>query len=238
MEIKEIKTKICNAPALIVFQDSYEKAGANGTILFYHGLKACKEGNLKELRSLAMVGFLAVGIDNEGHGERLYPDFEERLSSSDGFEKFFFRMVKDTIDEIPEIIDHLIKNKMSDPSKIGICGISMGGYITYGGILKDRRIKAAAPVLGSPKWKNSIMESPHHYPEKFFPTAILSQNAGKDFTVPAGMAEEFHNTLKPYYKEEPEREKFLVFPDSEHFMIESDWNCLWNNVVEWFERYL
>jgi hypothetical protein len=114
----------------------------------------------------------------------------------------------------------------------------MGGYITYAGVLRDKRIKVATPVLGSPKWKTVFEESPHHYPEKFFPVALLSQNAGKDSAVPATMSEEFHKKLKPYYKEEPEREKFIVYPESEHFMIESDWNCLWNNVVEWFRKYL
>ncbi|MBI2265239.1 MAG: hypothetical protein HYU64_08710 [Armatimonadetes bacterium] len=69
------------APALLVYKENLEKAAIKGTILFYHGLSAAKETNLKELRSLADAGFLAVGLDNIGHGERRYSDFERRFST-------------------------------------------------------------------------------------------------------------------------------------------------------------
>jgi uncharacterized protein len=236
METKEYQVKLGHAPALFVFKNTREEAAANGTILFYHGLRAAKETNRKELNSLAERGFLAVGIDNIGHGERIYHNFDDHSSSKNSFEHFFLDMVQKTVNEVPEIIDELIKNGLGD--KLGISGISMGGYIAYGAVMTDKRLKVAAPILGSPKWKSSIEKSPHNHPEKFFPTAMLSQNAGKDESVPPVFAREFHECLVPYYKEAPDRLKYIEYPESNHFMIESDWNILWENVLEWFDRFL
>ncbi len=119
-------------------RNSIEKAAEKGTILFYHGLKACKETNMKELVSLAERGFLAAGIDNAGHGERSYSDLEERMKKNNSFEETFLTMVRQTSEEIPLVIDELVKKGITDPEKIGVCGISMGGYITYGSVLYEK----------------------------------------------------------------------------------------------------
>ncbi|HPZ08004.1 MAG TPA: prolyl oligopeptidase family serine peptidase [Candidatus Eremiobacteraeota bacterium] len=236
--MKELKLKLSSAPALLVFRDTPEKAAFRGTILFYHGLKACKETNMKEYLSLAERGFLAVGIDNFAHGERQSSEFENFLLRSTSAEGTFLDMVCKTVEEVPAIIDELVRKGISDPEKIGICGISMGGYITYGAILADKRIKAATPVLGSPVWMSSGKRSPHNEPKKFFPVALLAQNAGKDESVPPQFAREFHSTLIPYYKEAPERLCYIEYPLSKHFMLETDWNELWNKVLSWFDTFI
>jgi hypothetical protein len=236
--MKEYKIKLSEAPALIVHRNSIEKAAEKGTILFYHGLKACKETNMKEYLSLADRGFLSVGIDNVGHGERTYSDFEERLKRENYFEETFLSMVQQTSEEIPSVIDELVKKGLTDPEKIGICGISMGGYITYGSVLFEKRIKAIAPVLGSPKWKSSINSSPKNHPEKFYPVALLAQNAGQDSCVPPQFARDFHEVLIPYYKESPEKIAYIEYPQSNHFMIEEEWNELWENLLNWFEKFI
>ena len=104
--------------------------------------------------------------------------------------------------------------------------------------IHEKRISVAAPILGSPKWKSSILESPHHYPQYFSSIALLSQNAGLDTSVPAKMAREFHEILKPYYKKNPKKLNYIEFPNSDHFMREEDWEILWNNTLEWFETHL
>jgi uncharacterized protein len=238
VEVKQENLWIDSAPAVILYTGSPEKAGNNGTVLFYHGLRSCKEGNLKELRNLAEKGFLAVGIDNVGHGERIYPDFDGLMSSDNFFQKTFLDMVRKTAGEVPRVIDNLTRKGWSKPDKIGVCGISMGGYIAYSAVTVDSRIKVSAPILGSPKWTSEIDDSPHRHPERFFPTALLAQNAGMDLSVPPEFARSFNSVLKPYYRDMPERLKYIEFPDSGHFMLEHDWNYLWNNTVEWFIRYL
>jgi uncharacterized protein len=237
-ETREERLWLNSAPAVAVFVGSQEMAAANGTILLYHGLKSCKEGNLKELNSLAEKGFLAIGIDNVGHGERAYPNLDELMKSGTFFQDVFLDMVSRTAREVPEIIDNLAGRGWIRENRIGICGISMGGYITYRAVVIEPRIKVAAPILGSPKWTSEMEESPHNHPDKFFPTALLAQNAGMDLSVPPRFARDFNSLLKPYYKITPERLKYVEFPDSGHFMLEHDWNYLWNNTIEWFDMYM
>lgn len=147
-------------------------------------------------------------------------------------------MVKETADETPLVIDALVEMGLADPDKIGISGISMGGYITYSAVLRDKRIKAAMPILGSPKWRSGIAESPHKHARKFFPVALLSQNAGKDESVPPRFAREFHGTLMSHYKKSPERLCYREYPNSGHFMQEDEWNELWENVLDWTDRFI
>ena len=35
-----------------------------------------------------------------------------------------------------------------------------------------------------------------------------------------------------------ERISYIEYPQSNHFMIEEEWNELWENVIVWFEKFL
>ncbi len=229
---------IAGAPAYLFRKLSAEESKKNGCILFYHGLGVSKETHEKELRSLAEQGFCAIGIDNIGHGERRYSNFEELFSDENNWEKTFLQAVSLTAKEVPRIIDELLLRGWAQEKKIGVSGISMGGYISYAAISQDKRISTAAPILGSPQWKQTLEESPHNHINHFFPCAILSQNAGKDTNVPAHFARDFHKTLEPLYTSQPEKLKYLEYPESDHFMREEDWDQLWSEVLHWFRRFL
>jgi len=237
MAIIEVNLKLNGAPALMMFREKIERAASKGTVLFYHGLHSRKETNRKELESLAANGFLAVAIDNLGHGGRRHNNLGEYLSGPD-FEYKFLNLVKETALEIPGILDELIQMGFSDSEKLGITGISMGGYITYAGVLADSRFKAAAPIVGSPFWKGFNGESPHSNPHLFYPVALLAQNAGRDTCVPPHFARSFHEELKPYYRRNPQKLQYVEFPYSDHIMNEWDWNIVWHNVIEWFDEYI
>ena len=227
------------SPAVLLYKGSIKKATDKGCVFFYHGLFASKEKQEKELLSLADNGFLAVGIDNVGHGERLYDDFDWRFSSANpNFEEDFIKAVYLTAGELSHVIDSLALKSLIDVTKIGVTGISMGGYITYSALLAEPRIKAAVSILGSPKWKIESPGNPYYHPDKIFPRALLSQNAGLDKSVPAHYAREFHIALKGYYTQSPDRQKYMEYPESGHFMTESDWNICWQKSIEWFETYL
>jgi dienelactone hydrolase len=235
MAIIEVNLKLNGAPALMMFREKMERAASKGTILFYHGLHARKETHRKELESLARRGFLAIAIDNVGHGGRRFTDLKSELQGPD-FEQSFISLVRDTALEIPGVIDELAKLGFSDPKKMGISGISMGGYITYAGILADPRFKAAAPILGSPVWNGYNGQSPHSNPHLYYPVALLSQNAGKDTSVPPYNTRKFHEDLTPYYRRHPRKLCYVEFPNSGHFMNERDWHILWDNVLDWFDE--
>jgi hypothetical protein len=71
---------------------------------------------------LADAGFLAIGIDIVGHGERRYPDFEQRFPGHDqphaydpAIEANFLSDVLSTAQEVPAIIDDLLARGWSLP---------------------------------------------------------------------------------------------------------------------------
>lgn len=216
-----------------------------GTVFLYHGLGASKETNEKELRILASQGFLAVGVDAVGHGERRFPDFEERMQGEDSHSQFL-GMVRQSADELPFLWQKL-RASSGGLGPLGVCGISMGGCITFAAACNSGVVKAAAPILGSPDWSLGGMrpvngdwwkDSPHHTPEWFPPVALLVQNAGQDVNVPPEPAREFVKDASRYYGPDQDRLRYFEYADSDHFMNPLDWEILWARVVGWFERYL
>lgn len=236
-QLVEERIRIGSAPALLVYRGDPRAAAGSGTILFYHGLGGSKEANRKELQSLAEQGFLAVGIDNVGHGERRYADFDDRFAVRDTWQELM-RAVEGTAREVPAVVDMLVARGYAAADRVGIAGISMGGFITYGALLVEPRIRVATPILGSPKWWEHSLESPHRQLHRFFPRAILSQNAGRDQSVPPDDARRFHEALAEHYADAPHRHRYIEFENAEHFMPEHDWHILWGNTLDWFDQYL
>ncbi|MDF1665825.1 MAG: alpha/beta hydrolase [Planctomycetota bacterium] len=210
-----------------------------GTVLFYHGFMSAIEHQTKELRSLAERGYMAIGVDSVGHGQRLFPDFEARFSNSNlSHDDNYQSLLKDSVNEIPQLVDALIHEGLAKDASLGIAGISMGGYISFGASLKEPRLKVIAPILGSPNWSDEDPESPHMQGDRFYPRALLVQNAGEDVNVPPRFARSFVESLRSSYSAQPERLQYYEFPESSHFMREDDWNELWGNVLQHFDRFL
>jgi dienelactone hydrolase len=232
MNIKEQPLHIEDIPTLLVFPHDPREAAAHGTVLVYHGLFSRKEEVKKELYSLAKQGYLAIGVDNVGHGDRT--ETEEDFPGNP--EANYLSKVAATIEEVPCLVSRLMDLALATPDHLGICGISMGGFIAFGSIPIEPRIKVCAPVLGSPKWKHSL--SPHQFPERFSSIALLAQNAARDESVPPRFAKEFLQILKKKFSRDSSRLRYQEFPRSNHFMEEQEWNELWENVLNWFNRYL
>lgn len=187
-------------------------------VLVYHGLGSHKEVQLKELNWLADAGFLAIGVDAVGHGERRWPDFEARMRT--GSRAALNEMVQRTVDEIPALVTHLSERFHTD--RFGITGISMGGFITFAAVPVESRLRAAVPILGSPE-----LASPN------FPhTPLLALNAGQDQHVPPEPARTFVQQLRR------ENAAYHEYPESDHFMREQDWNDVWAKTINWFQRFL
>jgi pimeloyl-ACP methyl ester carboxylesterase len=98
-------------------------------LLFCHGFGGSKEGPVdRYLTALAEAGFLAVGLDAVGHGERRYPDFDVIFSDERWDTKFeetesdFLRLIDDTAAEVPAVIDDLLRRGWARPGRIGIGG--------------------------------------------------------------------------------------------------------------------
>ncbi len=231
--------RLDKAPALFVCSDKLEIAAKKGTILFFHGLTGSKEAQVLALEDLASSGFLAVGIDAVGHGERRYADFDQRFSDEnpDAYREFL-NVVIATAQEVPLILDELSRMRLLNREKIGIAGISLGGHIAYAAIPLETRFKVAATILGSPQWKIDLPESPHNHLDKFSSIRLISQNAGQDEIVSAAYARRFHTILKARYSDYDERFNYIEYPGSGHFMQENDWNHCWAKTLTWFDHHL
>lgn len=230
---------LAGVPIWAVHRGSIANAAACGTILFYHGFGVDISVQAKELASLADAGFLALGVDAVGHGRRRWDDFESRFGSpGPRFEAAFMKVIRETVAEIPALLDELIDSGIVQADRIGIGGISMGGYVTYSVVPLERRIRVAVPLLASPTWKSLHGLRASDLPERFFPVALLAQTAGGDTSVPPHHARRFHQTLQSHYRDAPERLRYVEFPGCDHLMPEAEWEQLWKNVVAWFRRFL
>lgn len=241
MGIETSVLRIAGTPALAAYRGDAERAGRRGAILYYHGFGRAKEDARDALAALAGAGFLAVGLDNVGHGERRLPDFGRRfdgLGPGPELEAGFLALVRATAQEVPLVIDDLIARGLADPGRVGAAGWSMGGFVAYAAVAADPRLRAAAPILGAPEWRLPWAESPHRHPERFFPTALLSQTAGGDRRVPPHAARHFHEALAPYYAGAPGRLRYVEYADVGHDVPREVADVMRQRMVDWFQRHL
>ena len=216
-----------------------EEAAKQGTILYYHGLSATKEANTNEYEVLTEAGFLVVGIDNAGHGERRLADFDRRFHADNpDVEHDFLSLVRESALETPKIVDALLAQNLAVRGRLGIAGWSMGGYITYRALLEEKRFNAAAVIVGSPEWLLPWDDSPHRHPDKIFPTALLSQVGVRDEVVPAQAAKGFHKALQPYYASKPGRLRYIRYSHMQHAPNADEAHAIQTEMVNWFNRFL
>jgi dienelactone hydrolase len=160
------------------------------------------------------------------------------LIGNPNLEAAFLAVVRATADEIPHLIDVLITRGWAYADRIGIAGHSFGGFVTYAAVVRDKRLHAAAAIVGSPEWKLPWPDSPHRALHRFYPTALLSQTARHDTHIPPESVRALHQRLAPYYAQAPERLHYIEYPNSAHTLSAIDWDQAWQSVVEWFTRFL
>jgi uncharacterized protein len=229
---------LSETPLLLVCATAPTEAARRGTVLFIHGLGADKERNRPELDRFARAGFLAVGLDAVGHGERRYPDFEARFGGpAPERERALIETVVGTARELPWLIHLLQAAGLAHEGGVGLCGVSMGGFVGYGAVPLGG-INALVALLASPAWRAEVPEHPEKHLGRYPPCALLSIVAGKDEFVSPHEAPAFHQRLQPHYAANPERLGFLAYPDSGHFMREEDWDDALTRAIAWFDRFL
>ena len=233
--LNDIRRTVGPAPARLVWSGSDpEQAGARGALLFVHGLGVDIGIQTQELHAIARAGFLAVGLDALGHGVRRWPDFDARFGAEPAArERVMFELVRDTADEVPAIVDALLDEGLCTPKRVGMGGISMGGFVTYRARVVEPRLSVLLPILASPMWPVFEELSPHAHIEKFFPAALLSQTAADDEVVVAAQGADFAAALHPRYAARPELLRHVEFDGERHAMSEEAWNRLWGNLMQW-----
>ncbi len=226
-------------PALIGHELDIEASVSNGTILFYHGLGASKETLLPEITRLAAAGFFVVAVDAVGHGSRWDPTLKRLVDGgSRAHPAAFLEIISNTAGEISALIDELQRRQWINQGRIGIAGVSMGGYISFLAITLDSRLKVAATLLASPEWNSESTTSPHLHLEHFSQIKLLSQNAGRDEIVYAADVARFHSRLQQTYHDRGQCYRYVEYPESGHFMEEADWHRCIDKMIAWFVQHL
>ncbi len=207
-----------------------------GVVVILHGLGATKETQRPEIRRLARAGFRAFSIDAPAHGERREAFLDTvRAETGRGERDSFRRLLARAVAEIPQVIDWCMSECRLP---VGLAGISMGGHTTFCSLLQQPHPRVCVPIIGSPEYPVASGETPETAWPRLPRVPLLVVTAGRDTIVPPRRAREFVETLKPEYANQPERLRYLEFPESEHLMREPDWKAAWEQITDWFVRWL
>ena len=234
MDLLDDCTELAGVPARIVLVDKPEIAAKRGTLLVFHGLTA-SASETAEVMDFAERGFLVIAVDAVGHGQRRFPDFDERVAP-DRAEATFFDIVRRTADEVPEVVRALHRHGWICPGRLGGFGTSMGGSILFGTVRSSMKLDAAVAVVASPRWVDAD-DSPHRLPHRFYPTPWLMITAGADTVVPPADARRLHASLLPQYAAVSDRVRYTELANEEHIMQLEAWNRVVNDAHEWFDRW-
>ena len=202
-----------------------ESAGPRAAVLFYHGLHSEKATHRKELDSLAARGFLAVGVDAVGHGERRIVDLSAFLNRDELMTQFT-KLLRPSVEEVPLLVDYLISE---GHGPIGLAGISFGGMLAFGAAAREPRLAAAVAILGDPSWCRPD-------PAQYVGAPLFAWNGGRDQHVAPAGAREFVRELQQLHPSG--RFEYREYPNSDHFMEPNDWDDGWARTLSWFEEHL
>jgi dienelactone hydrolase len=206
-----------------------------GTVLVYHPLGEDKSLHEDDLERLAEAGFLAVGVDAIAHGERRVAGAYARFRA-DPFGALL-EVVTATAAEVPGLVDALVARGWASPGRVGIVGVSLGGFVAYGAALEERRISAAVCIAAAPDW-GPDPRSPLSRPDAFWPLALLSITAADDGLVSPEPARALHAALARRYAAAPERQRHLELPGEGHRMSAAGWALARAEAERWMERFV
>ena len=226
------------APALVALPDGARTPLP--AVLWYHGYRADAAANRSELERIAGAGFVAVGVDAVGHGRRQTEDLAARSAATPGGALgVVLEVATATADEVPRVVDALVAEGLADPARVGLVGISMGGYLAYRSALVEPRLRAVVAVLGSPEWPGRA-DSPHLRPDDFRRLALLSITAERDESVPPDAARRFHSALAAAAggHPAPERARYLELAGAPHLMSAEQWATAMDATLDWLVRHV
>ena len=232
-------TEIDDIPVTLVRDGAEGRSEAGGVVLCHHGLGSSTAAWLHELQRFARAGFTVVGVDAVGHGRRRDDGLERRLADPRTKDVAFIDVVRETSDEIPTLVDGLTRSGVLADARLGLFGVSMGGFVAYAAVAKEPRLVAVVSLLGSPEWwMRPSPDSPHRHEEGFGRVRLLSMTAGRDESVPGSYAAAFHARLAARFEDHAERLRHIDYPRSAHFMEEDDWNDAVRASCRWFHDHL
>ncbi len=162
---------IAGIPVMTLIPEGAERC----PVVFYiHGFSGCKEHEMIMGYRLARAGIIYVAFDALWHGERadertphawdsdpaadIYPD-------ETGLDRFLrmHQVIIQCAEDFATLMAHFVGDSRMDLERVGVTGISMGGFATHYLAAADPRVKVAAPIVGIPaftaRWMDVTLEA-------------------------------------------------------------------------------
>jgi dienelactone hydrolase len=231
---------------VLLYQRS-DLPGPRPGIVYYHGVVQNKEAYVDQTplaRRLCDAGFAVAIPDAAGHGER--PEgatLIERLRGS--LAREFCRDIDHAGDESDALFDWLASLPGVDGGRLGVTGISMGGFTTAVVAARQRsRLRAAVCIAGCGDLTTCMQETdsigpgswgppdraidaetaariaridPLGHPERYAPLPLLILHGSRDTWNPPATAERFHAAVAPHYAAHPDLVRLSIAPDAPHW---------------------
>lgn len=112
------------------------------TVVVYHGFTRSKEHDSNLACMLAQAGFRVIMPEADGHGERFDGDAASRPLR-------FWDILRSCIDELAPIHQELLQRGWVLDGRIAVAGLSMGGFVTLGALVRYPWLQAGVSWMGS-----------------------------------------------------------------------------------------
>lgn len=203
-------------------------------VFLHHGTSNSAESCMGMATQLSSHGVFSVCVDALWHGRRSDGHLDEYLQPA-VYKENYLHLLLTMADDMSALLDHFAQDPRTDISRVGITGISQGGYVSFMTITKDPRITVAAPIIGSPdltdKYGNSLdfdtlapavqaavkQHNPLYHFEKMYPTALFIQCGDEDDIVPVTGPRRLNEKIKDLYKSHPDDYRYVEYAGYGHY---------------------
>lgn len=250
INVKEQNIIIDDIPVLAL--TPINDSTSHPTVILYHGWSSDPEKQRFRGFILASLGYQVIIPCAIYHGNRKPVDHNNPLVAG----RFFWEVVLKNIEEFKKIREYTINRLSGDPSRIGVCGNSMGGFTSAGIFSNYSDIKAAVIFNGSCNWdysNNCFLERLELKPEDFpkelkdridrlnpmknlntiINRPILMLHGDSDSLVDIRAQREFFQKVSPLY-DGSEKLKLIEYPKLNHFVTTN----MMEEAAIWFKKYI
>lgn len=189
-------------------------------MILLHGYAASAAIQRDDGQAFVSAGVEVVIPDAPGHGHREDGRIQHIASLAD--EQRVDAIIDLAREWIQELSGHAAICRERGAERVGIVGVSMGGFAALGALSRPCAFDAVAAVLAAPTLVDPAVISANTPP-------IMLGLAGKDSAVPPEAGRQFARDHGIEIHE---------YPESDHLMRCEDWLDLWGRTRAFMRRYL